>query len=174
MTSETRVLGKNAQYNTLEGEVASGETIYPGMLVEETGTTSSAGADTPTVKPVATVEKTNAVVLIALPPDTPPHANDSDLPRQHEYDAGEHIEYARVYAGRVQGALLANGNDLATASEANISYDNPLAPNDDGSLKESTTGDATLARAREAVDNSGGSGSEGPGDMARIDMEVLR
>jgi hypothetical protein len=171
--SESCILGKNAQYVTQEGEVASGETIYPGMLVEKTGTTSTAGADTPTVQAVDTVEQTETVLLVALTPDTPPHANDSDIPIQHEYDAGEHIEFAQVFAGEIQNLLLANGNDLTTASEANISYDNPLAPNDDGAVKESTTTDATLFRAREGVDNSGGSGSQGPGDMKRIRAEVL-
>lgn len=173
MSSETRVLGKNAQYITLEGEVASGETLYPGMVVEERGTTSTAGADTPTIGVIDTIEKTHEVFRVVLPPDTPPHANDSDIPRQHEYDAGEHVEYAIVYAGRVQNALLANGNDLATASEANVSFDDALASNDDGALKNATGTDDAVARAREAVDNSGGGGSEGPGDMKRIDLEVL-
>jgi len=173
MTSETRVLGKQAEYHVREGEVASGETIYPGMLVEETGTTASAGADTPTVQAVDTVDQADTIVLVALPPDTPPHANDSDIPRQHEYDAGEHIEYARVYAGQVQNLLLANGGDLASDSDANVSYDDVLGANDDGAVKNTTATDAALFRAREAVDNSGGSGSEGPGDMKRITGEVL-
>jgi len=172
--SETKILGSNAEYHIREGEVASGETIYPGMLVEETGTISGgAGEPTPTVQRVDTVEQTETVVLVALTPDTPPHANDADVPRQHEYDAGEHIEYARVWAGDIQNLLLANGNDLAVGADANISYDNPLAPNDDGAVLQSGTVDATLFRAREAVDNSTGSGSEGPGDMARIRAEVL-
>jgi len=45
--------------------------------------------------------------------------------------------------------------------------------NDDGAVLQSGTVDATLFRSREAVDNSTGSGSEGPGDMARIRAEVL-
>jgi len=173
MSSDVKILGKNAEHHRREGEVASGETIYPGMLLEETGTTSTAGADTPTVQRVDTVEQTETVVLVALTPRTPPHANDSDEPRQHEYDAGEHIPYARVYAGQIQNLLLANGNDLTTAAEANVSYDTVLATNDDGAVKESTTTDATLFRAREGVDNSSGGGSEGPGDMKRIRAEVL-
>lgn len=173
MTSRSTVLGKNAHYTTKEGEVASGETVYPGMVVEETGTTSTAGADTPTVRPVNSIEKIGENFRVALVPDTPPHANDTDDPVQHEYDAGEHVEYATVYAGRVQGALLANGNDLASASDANVSYDNALGTNDDGALQITTAAGSVLARAREAVDNSGGSGSDGPGDMARIDVEVV-
>ncbi|MFC6975812.1 hypothetical protein ACFQL1_15870 [Halomicroarcula sp. GCM10025709] len=166
--SETLILGKNAQYTCLEGEVASGATVFPGMLVEETGTTPTTGEDTPTVQPVSTVEDAHSPVLVALTPDTPPHANDADIPRQHEYDAGEHIEYAQVYAGEIQNLLVANGADLATASEANISYDDALATNDDGAVKNATGTDDGILRAREAVDNSGGSGSDGPGDMARI------
>jgi hypothetical protein len=172
--SETKILGSNAEYNHKEGEVGSGETIYPGMLVEETGTISGgAGEPTPTVQRIDTVEQAESVVLVALTPDTPPHANDADIPRQHEYDAGEHIEYAKVYSGEVQNLLLANGGDLGSASDADISYDAPLAPNDDGAVLQSGTNDATLFRSREVVDNSGGSGSEGPGDMARIRAEVL-
>jgi len=174
MTSETHILGKNAEYYCKEGEVASGETIYPGMLVEETGTTTSAGADTPTVQAVDTIDQANTVVYVATTPDTPPHANDSDIPRQHEYDAGEHIEYARVYAGEIQGLLLANGGDLAADADANVSYDDVLGANDDGAVKNTSATDAGLFRAREAVDNSGGSGTEGPGDMARIRAEVLQ
>lgn len=171
--SRTLILGKNAEYTYKEGEVASGETVYPGMVVEETGTTSSAGSDTPTVRPVNSVEKIGENFRVALTPDAPPHANDSDDPVQHEYDAGEHIQYATVYAGRVQGALLANGNDLSTASEANVSYDDLLGTNDDGALQITSAGGSGLARAREAVDNSSGSGSDGPGDMARIEVEVV-
>lgn len=175
MSSETRILGKNADVEYKEGEVASGATVYPGMVIEVTGETSGgAGAGTPTVQPVSTIEKTHENLRVALEPDTPPHANDADLPRQHEYDAGEHIQFAVVKpGGRVQNALLANGNDLATAAEANVSYDDALATNDDGSLKTATGSDDALCRARKAVDNSGGSGSEGPGDMARIDVEAI-
>lgn len=174
MTSRSRVLGKNAEYYIVEGEVASGETIYPGMLVETTGTVSTAGADTPTFQVVDTIEQVNSMPYFATVPDTPPHANDSDDPVQHEYDAGEHIEVARVYAGEVQGALLANGNDLSSSSEANVSYDNVIASNDDGAIKQSSSAaDATFARAREAVDNQSGGGSDGPGDMKRIRIEVL-
>lgn len=171
--SRTLILGKNAEYTYKEGEVASGNTVYPGMIVEETGTTSSAGSDTPTVRPVNSIEKIGENFRVALTPDSPPHANDSDDPVQHEYDAGEHIQYATVYAGRVQGALLANGNDLATASDANVSYDDALGTNDDGALQITTAAGTVLARAREAVDNSGGSASDGPGDMARIEVEVV-
>jgi hypothetical protein len=175
MSSETRILGKNSDEVVYrEGEVASGATVYPGMVIEETGTTSTAGEDTPTVQPVGTIEKTHENLRVALTPSSPPHANDADIPRQHEYDAGEHIQYAIVPSGvRVQNALLANGNDLTTASEANVSYDDALATNDDGSLKNATSSDDALCRAREAVDNSGGSGTEGPGDMARIDVEAI-
>jgi len=173
--SETTILGKNCDVEYREGEVASGATVYPGMVLEETGTTSSgAGEPTPTVQPISTVEKADESFRVALTPAAPPHANDADIPRQHEYDAGEHIQYAVVEPGsEVQNALLANGNDLATASEANVSYDDVLAPNDDGAVKTATSTDAGFARAREAVDNSGGSGTEGPGDMARLRVEVI-
>lgn len=171
--SRTLILGKNAEYTYKEGQVASGSTIYPGMIVEETGTTPSAGSDTPLVQPVSSIEKIGENFRVALTPDAPPHANDPDDPVQHEYDAGEHIQYATVYAGRVQGALLANGADLATASDANIAYDDALGTNDDGSLQLTTAAGSVLARAREAVDNSSGSGTDGPGDMARIEVEVV-
>lgn len=172
--SDTRILGKNAKYVTLEGKVASGKTIYPGMIIEETGTyTGGAGAPTPLVQPVSTQDKVGENFRVALPPDTPPHNDDADLPRQHEYTEDEHIEYAVVYAGRVQNALLANGSDTDATSDANIDYDERLGTFSDGSLQLTSTAGATLARAREDVDNSGGSGTEGVGDMARIDVEVV-
>jgi hypothetical protein len=173
MSSETRILGKNAEYTCLEGEVASGETVYPGMVIEETGTTASAGADTPTVRPVNSIEKIGESMRVALTPDTPPHANDADIPREHEYDAGEHVEYAVVYAGQVQNALLADGGVLETATDADVSYDDALGTNDDGTLQITTAAGSILCRAREAVDNETGGGGEGGVDAARITVEVV-
>jgi hypothetical protein len=171
--SRTLILGKNAEYTYKEGEVASGNTIYPGMVIEETGTTPSAGEDTPTVQPVSSIEKIGENFRVALTPDAPPHANDSDDPVQHEYDAGEHIQYATVYAGRVQGALLADGGVLSSSSDADVSYDDLLGTNDDGTLQITTAGGSGLARARESVDNSSGGGGEGGVDAARIEVEVV-
>jgi len=170
--SQSLIVGKNAEYVTKEGEVASGETIYPGMIVEETGTTSSAGADTPTVRPVNTIEKIGENFRVATTPDTPPHANDTDVPIEHEYDAGEHVEYATVYAGRVQNAILADGGVLASSSDADVSYDDALGTNDDGTLQITTAAGSVLGRARESVDNSSGGGGAGGVDGARIDVEV--
>lgn len=172
--SDTLILGKNAEYVTLEGEVASGNTIYPGMILEETGTTSTAGADTPLVRPVQSVEKEDDSFRVALPPDTPPHANDADLPIEHEYDAGEHVEYAVVLpGGRVQNAILADGGVLAAAADADVSYDDRLGTNDDGTLQITSSSGTGICRAREAVDNSGGGGGQGGVDGARIDVEVV-
>lgn len=172
--SDTKILGKNAEHNVLEGEVASGATVYPGMIVEETGTVSGgAGAATPTVQPVSSVEKIGPAVLVALEPDTPPHANDADTVIEHEYDAGEYVEYARVYAGRVQNALLADGTALAASGDATISYDDALGTNDDGTLQLTTAGGSVVARAREAVDNSTGGGTAGGVSAERIDVEVV-
>jgi len=173
MPSETHILGKNAEYTVREGEVASGATVYPGMIVEETGTTPSAGADTPTVQPVSSVEKIGESFRVALTPDTPPHANDADIPREHEYDAGEHIEYAVVYAGQVQNALIADGGVLASSGDADVSYDDALGTNDDGTLQITTAAGSVLCRARGAVDNSTGGGGEGGADAARLTVEVI-
>lgn len=171
--SNTLILGKNAKYVTKEGQVASGETVYPGMVVEETGTASSgAGAGTPLIQPVSSVEKIGENMRVALTPDTPPHANDADIPIEHEYDAGEHVEFATVYAGRVQNALLADGGVLASSSDADVSYDDALGTNDDGTLQITTAGGSVLGRARESVDNSSGGGGQGGVDAARIDVEV--
>jgi hypothetical protein len=173
--SETKILGKDAEFVTKEGEVASGSTIYPGMVLEETGTVSGgAGAATPTVQPVSSIEKIGESFRVALVPDTPPHANDSDVPIEHEYDAGEHVEYAVVQPGsRVQNALLADGGVLASSSDANVSYDNALGTNDDGTLQITTAAGSVLARAREAQDNSTGGGGAAGVDAQRIDVEVV-
>lgn len=160
-------------YEVEEAEVAPGETIYPGMILEKTGENSDY-EETPTVQRVSTIEKSHENFRIALTPDAPPRGDDADIPRQHEYEAGESIQVAVCQPGcKVQNALLANGADLATASEANVSYDDALASNDDGGLKNATGTDDALCRAREAVDNSAGAGSEGPGDMSRINVEVI-
>jgi len=171
--SNALVLGKNAEHVTLEGEVASGETLYPGMVVEERGTTPSAGADTPTVGVVDTADKLGESVRVVLPPDTPPHANDADEPIEHEYDAGEHVEYAVVYAGRVQNIILAAGNNLSGGGSADVSYDDPIVSNDDGGVKSQGTAGAIFARAREAVDNSGAGSNQGGISGARLDVEVV-
>jgi hypothetical protein len=171
--SDTLVLGKNAEYVTLEGEVASGETVYPGMVVEERGTVSTAGADTPTIGVVDTADKLGENLRVVLPPDTPPHANDADLPIEHEYDAGEHVEYATVYAGRVQNVILAAGNNLTGGGSADVSYDDPIVTNDDGGVKSQGTAGAILGRAREAVDNSGAGSNQGGISGARLDVEVV-
>jgi hypothetical protein len=173
MSSETLILGKQAAYSTYEGEVASGATIYPGMIVELTGEAATAGADTPTVQPVSSVEKIGESFRVALTPDTPPHANDADIPREHEYDAGEHVEFAVVYSGFVQNALLADGGVLASSGDADVSYDDALGTNDDGTLQTTTAAGSVLCRAREAVDNSTGGGGEGGVDAARITVEVV-
>ncbi|UBF23366.1 capsid stabilizing protein [Haloarcula tailed virus 3] len=171
--SNTKILGKNAEYTYKEGEVASGATVYPGMVVEETGTiTDGAGEPTPLVQPVSSVEKIGENFRVALTPRSPPHANDADVPIEHEYDAGEHVQYATVYAGRVQNAILADGGVLASSSDANVSYDDALGTNDDGTLQITTAGGSVLCRAREGVDNSTGGGGAGGVDGARIDVEV--
>lgn len=173
--SNSTILGKDAEYTTKEGEVASGETVYPGMILEETGAVSSgAGAATPTVRPVNSIEKIGESFRVALVPDTPPHANDSDVPIEHEYDAGEHVEYAVVRAGsRVQNALLADGGVLTSSSDANVSYDDALGTNDDGTLQITTAGGSVIARAREAQDNSTGGGGAAGVDAQRLDVEVI-
>jgi len=170
--SDVEIIG-SGDYEYKEGVVASGATVYPGMIVEVTGENSDY-EETPQVQPVSSVEKIGESFRVALTPDTPPKGDDTDIPRQHEYTEGEHIQYAVVQPGAiVQNALLADGNDLSTASDANISYDDALGTNDDGSLQITTAGGSVLCRAREANDNSGGAGSEGTGSMARINVEVV-
>ncbi len=170
--SDVEIIG-NGEYDYKEGVVATGATVYPGMIVEITGENSDY-EETPQVQPVSSVEKIGENFRVALTPDTPPKGDDTDIPRQHEYTEGEHIQFAVVQSGAiVQNALLADGNNLATASDATISYDDALGTNDDGSLQLTTAGGSVLCRAREAVDNSGGSASEGAGSMARINVEVV-
>lgn len=174
--SDTLILGKNAEYVTLEGEVASGTTVYPGMILEENGTVASAGDDTPTVQPVQTADEVGRVFRVALTPDTPPHANDSDKPIEHEYDAGEHVEYAVVYAGRIQNALLAAATNNNSTGDSKVdSYDDPLTTNDDGALAQHSKAGAIVARARESsVDNSGNAGDQAGIQALRIDVEVMK
>jgi len=151
----------------LEGEVASGETITPGMVVEQTGLNSN---DEPLVAPVDTVDKLGAEVLVALVPSAPPKTTDSDEPINHEYDAGENIQLRVFRSGdTVQNLVLAAGGDLASASDANVSPGDVLGTNDDGSVKATSTAGAAIATVDDDVDNSGASG----GDTARVNARVI-
>lgn len=173
--SDTKILGEtdNSMYEYEEGEVASGETIYPGMLVEKTGENNDY-EETPFIQPVSSLDKVGDNFMVALEPSVPPRGDDADIPREHEYDAGEVIQFAVCQPGcEVQNALLADGGVLVSSGDANVSYDDRLGSNDDGTLKNTTTAGATLARAREAVDNSTGGGGEGGVDAARINVEVV-
>lgn len=170
--SDVEIIG-NGEYEYEEGVVASGATVYPGMIVEVTGENSDY-EETPQVQPVSSVEKIGENFRVALTPDTPPKGNDTDIPRNHEYTAGESIQYAVVQDGAiVQNALVADGTGLATASDATIAYDDALGTNDDGSLQLTTAAGSILCRAREAVDNSTGNGSEATGSLKRINIEVV-
>ena len=155
-----------------EGEVASGATVYPGMILEQTGVNNDGD---PLLQPVSSVEKLGAPVRIALSPESPPKNTDADIPRQHEYAAGEHVQYQVMRPGdEVQNALLADGGVLASASDADVSIGDGLGTNDDGTVKVSTTAGSIFAEAIEAVDNSTGGGGEGGVDAARISFEVTR
>lgn len=153
-----------------EGEVASGETVYPGMLLEQTGENARGE---PLLAPVSSVDKDTSVRL-ALTPESPPKNTDADIPREHEYTAGEHIQYQVLRPGDVvQNGLLADGGVLSSASDADVSIGDGLGTNDDGTMKATTTAGAILAEATEAVDNSTGGGGEGGVDAARIAYEVV-
>ena len=149
-----------------EGEVASGASVTPGMGIEMAGLNPDGD---PLVQPVSTVEPTGAQSRFAREQRVPPRGEDGSMLDQ-VYDAGNHIEF-RIYrpGDTVENALLAAGGDLATASEATITVGDPLAFNDDGSLKLATVAGAEEAQAREDVDNSGAAA----GDRARISVEVL-
>jgi hypothetical protein len=154
-----KVYGNDTAYK--EGEVASGETIYPGMLVEVTGDN---GDGDPTLQPCQNVDA-EIPVRVVLTPESPPKGNDSDIPIEHEYSAGENVQYYVARPGdEIQNALLANGENVGGLPQA-------LGANNDGSLATTTTNGATLARALEDVDNSGG-GDQAGISAARIDVEV--
>jgi hypothetical protein len=162
--SIARIIGKAYGSDTAykEGEVASGNTIYPGMLLEVTGDN---GDGDPTLAPVSTVDA-EVPFRVALVPESPPKGNDSDDPIEHEYSAGENVQYYVARAGdEIQNALLGNGENVSGLPQA-------LGANSDGSLATTTTNGATLARALEDIDNSGGS-DQGGISAARIDVEVV-
>jgi hypothetical protein len=173
--SDAKILAAsdNSLFTYEEAEVASGSTIYPGMAVEKTGENSD-HEETPTVQPVSSADKVGENFIIALTPRAPPRGADSDIPIEHEYDAGESVQIAVCQPGcEVQNALLADGTGLATSAEANVSYDDRLGSSSDGSLKNTSTAGATLCRAREAVDNSGGGGDQGGISAERLNVEVV-
>lgn len=173
--SSTEILGEtdNSLFEYEEGEVASGATIYPGMILEKTGENSDY-EETPILQPVSSIEKIGENFMVAETPKVPPRGDDTDIPREHEYTEGEVVQFAVCQPGaEVQNALLADGGVLASATDADISYDDALGSNDDGTLQLTTAAGSVLARAREAVDNSGGGGGEGGVDAARINVEVV-
>lgn len=172
--SDNKVVA-SGPYEYEEAEVASGNTVYPGMIVERTGENSDY-EETPTVQPVGTADKLGAEFLVVLTPESPPRGSDTDIPREHEYDAGENIQIAVCQPGcKVQNLLLADGNSLTGGGSANVSYDDPLVSHDDGAVKSQSTAGAIFARVTEngGFDNSTGSASEGAGSMARINAVVV-
>lgn len=160
--SNTKVMGTGPEtYEYKEGEVASGATVYPGMALEYTGT--NADGD-PLVQPVDAADY-DGPLRIALTPESPPKGADSDVPVEHEYSAGESVQFAIPYPGAViQNALLANGTDTGAMPTQ-------LGTSDDGSLTTTSTAGAVLANALEDVNNGGGS-DQGGISAARIRVEV--
>lgn len=157
-----------------EGEVAGGATVYPGMLIEVTGTNSNGE---PLVQPKSTEDDGDAAVRIALTPESPPKTSsaDNDIPREHEYTAGEHIQFQVFRPGdEIQNGLLADGTAITTAANANVSVGDKLVTYSDGSVRTGGTAGNAIAEATEAVDNSGGSGTEGGISAARLAFEVIR
>jgi hypothetical protein len=157
-----------------EGEVASGATIYPGMFLEVTGENSDGE---PLLQPKSTDDDGDAAVRVALTPESPPKTTsaDSDVPREHEYNAGENVQYQVLRPGdEVQNGLLADGTSTPATSDADVSIGDKLVCFSDGSVRAGGTGGNAIAEATEAVDNSGGSGTEGGISAARISFEVIR
>lgn len=162
-----QVIGKAYDDRTVK-EAEATATITPGMGVEYTGQTSNGERG---VQPVSSVEPVDTEVAFALAQTQPPRDESGSI-LDMDYASGDYpVKLFYPHGGdEVENALLAAGADLATASEANISDGDLLAFNDDGTLKEATTSGAAVARANEAVDNSGASS----GDHARISVEVLQ
>jgi hypothetical protein len=157
-----------------EGEVASGATIYPGMLLEVTGENSDGE---PLLQPKSTDDDGDAAVRVALTPESPPKtaSADSDVPREHEYDAGESVQYQVFRPGdEIQNGLLADGTALTTASNATVAIGDKLVTYSDGSVRTGGTAGNAIAEATEAVDNSGGGGTEGGISAKRVAFEVIR
>lgn len=175
--SDTKILGEtdSSLYEYEEAEVATGTTIYPGMVLEKNGENSDY-EETPTVQPVQTADEIGRNFIVALEPDAPPRGADSDIPREHEYDAGESIQIAVCQPGcEVQNALLCAATNNSSAGDSKVdSYDDPLTTNNDGGLAQHSKAGAIMARAREAsVDNSGNAGTEGGIQGLRINVEVV-
>ena len=146
-------------------EAQADGTITPGDILEYTG------EDPVTVGRVSSNEPTGQPLMIAMEPPVPTDA--STDPIDETYNDGDLVVFRVLRSGdTADNAWLASGTDLATASEANISVGDFLAPttggNRDGLLKEATTAGAEVAVAREAKDNSGGAGNN-----ARIHVEAI-
>lgn len=137
-------------------EFEASAALDPGMVLEYTGENSQGDLQ---VGPVSSIEKTGAGHLVAREQRMPPRTGSSD-PRELSYASGENVEAYHLQPGEEAFLLLAAGSDLASASDANISIDDRLGTNDDGTLKASTTAGAQQFVALEAVDNSGAASGE--------------
>jgi hypothetical protein len=170
--SKTKIIGKQYGSDVYgEGVVATGATVYPGMVLEKTGENADGE---PIVQPVSTTDKLGESVRVALTPESPPHATDADIPREHEYTEGRNVQFQVLRSGdTVQNGLLADGTTLGVAADATVSYGEALGTSDDGTLKATATAGAIIARALEAVDNSTGDGTEGGVSAKRIAFEVV-
>lgn len=160
--SNKKVMGTGPEtYEYKEGEVASGNTIYPGMALEYSGTNSDGD---PLLIPVDSADY-DGPLRVALSPESPPKGADSDVPIEHEYSAGENVQYAIPYPGAVvQNGLLADGTDTGALPTQ-------LGTSTDGSLTTTSTAGAVLANALEDVNNTSGS-DQGGISAARIRYEV--
>lgn len=149
-----------------EGE--AGSDLTPGELLVQTGTNAQGE---PIYDAVSSVEQLGPQAQFAQVPSTPPQRDGTDTDPVDQIIASGTLVEVRVFrpGDTVKGALLASGNDLTAAADADVSPGDRLGSNDDGALKATTTAGAAVAVAREAVDNSGAAA----GERARLTVEVL-
>ncbi|WP_248908145.1 hypothetical protein [Halocatena marina] len=116
------------------------------------------------VQPVSTAGQPGT--WVAREQRNPPRAGTGN-PIDQNYVVGRNVEVMKFNRNSEGRTRLASGADLATAANANVSEGDLLEWYSDGTLKTGVSGTA-VARAREAIDNSGAAAGENPVILAEF------
>lgn len=159
--------GGTPEYETYDAEVASGETVTPGHLLEVTAVDDDG---TLTVKPHSADGEAPQVPLFAdIVPYSGDQEDDSVDPVDDDYAAGDYVKVIGANRYNRVNAVLAAGADLVDSGDATVTDYTGLTSAGDGTLRTTaTTSGTTFCHGREAVDNSGASA----GEVARLIVEV--
>lgn len=159
---DTILLGPDAKQKRRNDGQANG-TITPGdLLARDSENTSGAHTSFEVTRHSTDDEKTAPIVALEYAKTGRGVGDD--------YSDGDDLEYAALEQGDRAFMWLAGGNNLTTASNANVSVGDTLgsgANGDNGALRAGVSSGNEMFEALEAVDNSSS------GSKARIRVEAI-